>query len=836
MNRTRLSLLIALAAVCLIGAPSGHAFADPCTDLGGTVVSGECRISTNVGNKSGEFNLTQPLHILSGGRITVPALAGGNSLTINACAAPASCSFVMDPGAVITGNVTTAGGVGAGITINATGPMTIGGTGATGAVISSNQSGGSCSGSGRGGAIALTAGGDIVTQAGSVISANGTPCPGGSITMISSQGTVTHAGVVESVSTLSGTGATQRPGGGPITIIARCDLNIDGTVRSKGSDAGADLIHLEGGCNVVIDGLVESTAIGHGIPNSPPNHCGPLASPPRLDKPANSNACVEVWAGDSLVISATGQVNADLGQLGSNEGISWIDLFARGNISINGDAVLPFAVHANGLGGSGADGEEGGIVTVKSTVGSVTASGLALQATSTAASNADGGTVIVEAAQAVTFTGNTPTVVVKGNDIGGTIGMRAYNSAFTWTDGNGDARPIATGSIALTGCAGVTTTGTNFNGETPTINPGLCGGAPAVPSYVVLPACLCGGPFPPGVECPQDRFRVLTRTVSAVPFSVPNTLTIQEAVDQAASGEVIGVFLNTDENVSIDSKALTITQCTVARVTALDNTQPTFAISSPDRILVIGLDTVGGTSGWLLSTDGHELRGVRARGASEFGIEVAGDSNKVSWNRVDQNAVGVGVSGSSNALRGGTVENNSGDGIQFTDTATGNTIQGATVQQNGGNGITVAGAGNTVRDNSRVELNGGHGIAVSGAGNTIKGNTAGSASKGNGGDGVNVTAGGNLLESNKTSANLGAGFTIRGGGAGDPNVLKGNQGNAGGSGSKTENTGGEYVLQNSVRSTGSNKADNISVPSASKCPQFPANNQTVSFAAAYVCE
>jgi hypothetical protein len=307
MNRRRLSILVALVAVWFIGAPTGHASADPCTDLGGAVVSGECRISTNVGNKSGEFNLTQPLHILSGGRITVPPLAGGNSLTINVCSAPTSCSFVMDPGAVITGNVTTAGGVGAAITINATGPMTIGGTGATGAVISSNQSAGSCTGSGRGGAIALTAGGNIVTQAGSAITANGTPCPGGSITVISSQGTVNHAGLIESVSTLSGTGATQRPGGGPITIIARCDLDIDGSVRSKGNDAGADLIHLEGGCNVVIDGLVESTAIGHAIPNSPPNHCGPLASPPRPDKPAKSNACIEVWAGDSLVISASGR-------------------------------------------------------------------------------------------------------------------------------------------------------------------------------------------------------------------------------------------------------------------------------------------------------------------------------------------------------------------------------------------------------------------------------------------------------------------------------------------------------------------------------------------------
>ena len=91
-------------------------------------------------------------------------------------------------------------------------------------------------------------------------------------------------------------------------------------------------------------------------------------------------------------------LNADLGlNNSSNEGVSWIDLFSRGPIVINGDDALPFSVHANGLGGSGADGEEGGIVTVKSKAGSVTASGKALQATSTKASNSDAGRVTVEA-------------------------------------------------------------------------------------------------------------------------------------------------------------------------------------------------------------------------------------------------------------------------------------------------------------------------------------------------------------------------------------------------------------------------------------------------------
>ena len=108
---------------------------------------------------------------------------------------------------------------------------------------------------------------------------------------------------------------------------------------------------------------------------------------------------------------------------------------------------------------------------------------------------------------------------------------------------------------------------------------------------------------------------------------------------------------------SITSKALTITQCTVAKITALDPTQPAVDISSPDTIIVIGLDTVGGTTGWLLQTDAHELRGVRAKGATGAGIEIAGsfkvtgpgntlDSNKATANLLD----GFTVSGGTAAV------------------------------------------------------------------------------------------------------------------------------------------------------------------------------------------
>jgi hypothetical protein len=137
-------------------------------------------------------------------------------------------------------------------------------------------------------------------------------------------------------------GTTTQGRGGPITVNASCNLIITdlGSLVSKGKDPGADLVHLQGGCVVTVFGLVASTGPGH-TPTLPANKCN---SNNRPGKPVNSRACVEIWAGDLLVIDATaphnGEVNADTGQNGGPEGIGWIDLFSkRGDIVIKGDTT-----------------------------------------------------------------------------------------------------------------------------------------------------------------------------------------------------------------------------------------------------------------------------------------------------------------------------------------------------------------------------------------------------------------------------------------------------------------------------------------------------------------
>lgn len=463
-----------LCSAFLWGAPE-QATAAGCVDLGGNINAiGECEISTDVGTKSGVFTLNETLHVLSGGTIST----SGADLNIST-----PLSIILDAGAVIS--VDNRGGC----------PK------------------------GNAGALVLEADsdhnlvGDVIALPGSQITANSS-CSAGAILI--SGTTVNIGGEVKSVSGMSGTG---RPGGGPITIGATCDLTVPGTVTSQGNDAGADRIHLEGGCNVTISGLVESTGNGHGPSTNPPNRCydpnPPFPAPDpndRRDKPANSAACVEVWAGNSLVIN--GEISADLRRSGL-AGISWIDLFARGSIQITGGVDDKFAVHANGLVSST---DDGGLITVKSTEGSISASGSALQADATRPGGR-GGVVTVEAAQIVTLT--TARLLARGDfnpqgglGSGGAIAVRAFNSSLNWQTGEGDVQPNNSGVITLTACAGITKTGTNFNGATPTENNLVCGGAPALPinpgdavTYVILPDCLCIQPIAPCV-CLEDQQRL----------------------------------------------------------------------------------------------------------------------------------------------------------------------------------------------------------------------------------------------------------------------------------------------------------------------------------------
>ena len=202
------------------------------------------------------------------------------------------------------------------ITINATGDVTLHGNGTKGARITSSRTGNGDGGDG-GGNITIKAGardaqgvcltppaGKITMEPGSQVLADTSKYGAGDIVM-NACNTMDIDGLVESKSLQSGAGATQPPGGGPITLDAGCDITISdtGKVSSEGKDPGSDLVHLGAGCNVVINGLVQSIGVGHAQPFNPHNHCD---NTNHTDKPANATGCVEVWAGDSLIVDSTG--------------------------------------------------------------------------------------------------------------------------------------------------------------------------------------------------------------------------------------------------------------------------------------------------------------------------------------------------------------------------------------------------------------------------------------------------------------------------------------------------------------------------------------------------
>jgi hypothetical protein len=493
---------LSLVAVVLTGVSAlwpQHARADDCGLLGGALSGGECQIAS-AQTKSGTFKLGETLHILGNGSILVPTAPGGNTLTLSI-----EGDFLMDiptvaGGSVISGDVTTSQATGAAIGITTMGGnIVLHGNGTAGAKISASQLGHANKGS-RAGSITLTANDRSVTIENGAALAATAVLPAGEIKVSAPRGSIDIEGAVLSESTLSGSGNSL--GGGPITVSAGCNLTVGdtGLVSSKGTDPGADLVHLQGGCSVKILGLVQSTGAGHGVPK-PPNRC---ASANRPDKPSNATACVEIWAGDSLTIDRTtthlGEVNADTGGPGGASGTSWIDLFSRGDITIAGTAAGTYTVRANG---NAVTNDDGGVVTVRTRDGQILTSGLALQANAPGNGGA-GGTLAVEAG-GPSGSGNvalgTASLQARGatkggHPAGGRIGARAFSGSVLGDAGgelNASGGP-GNGLVVLQGC-NVPGPAVSYQGAaTPaaTTLPPSCGGAPTFAAYVALPDCLCG--------------------------------------------------------------------------------------------------------------------------------------------------------------------------------------------------------------------------------------------------------------------------------------------------------------------------------------------------------
>jgi len=509
--------LFALSLILLVAPPSFAAVIDSPTTFAVADASD--------GLVDGVFNVVGDLTIATGGRITcndpaTPADASACDIKI-----VVTGNMEMRAGSAILAENRTASGNGGNILITVAGNAVMQGpSGANpGARISSSDTTGGGT-TGKAGNITLQIGndavappsGDFTMAPGAQILADSVNQSGGAIVIdVARSGAID--GVVESSGGTTGTGGTQRPGGGPISVTAGCDLTVTdaGKISSRGKDPGADLVRLQGGCAVAIFGLVESTGVGHRAPNAPANHC---SGPSHPDKPPNSVACVEVWAGNSLTIDGKnhyGQVSADKGGPGGSSGFSWIDLSARGPIAIIGSTDTPFAVHANGLAGTN---DRGGAIAVVSRDANVVATDLAIQADAVNPGGA-GGAVDIRARLAVNL--ETARIFARGDFVaaggfgfGGSIEAHSFSGALSWQHGVGDVRPTGDDTIApfdddppparrgvimfencTTGVVSTASTDFPHNGDaatTPlTVAIGACGGSPALPQYVTLPDCLC---------------------------------------------------------------------------------------------------------------------------------------------------------------------------------------------------------------------------------------------------------------------------------------------------------------------------------------------------------
>jgi len=543
------------ATLAVVGAltASAPAVADPAgcplgtyVDLGpaGDSPEDECQIST-VLVANGTFTFHHTLHILAGGKIdaTTAATSADLILNINGAGGTCPCDLILDgnaeesieandddgvpndPAFDITINVSgdvimLAGseimaenrlqaGSGGNIAIDVDGSKMVmcgpagaidaacGGASAFGgAVVSANKL--VAGGGGFGGNVTIGVGdaagpaGDFLMEAGARVSADSRR-PAGDISITSGRSMTIDGQVLSGQTTLAAASNTTTTQGGRVTLSTFCELVVGptGLVSSDGDDPGADLVHIEG-CDVTIEGKVQSTGPGH--QPTVANSCKP---PDRPGKPTSSSGCIEVWGRD-IIVDATGanpgELNADVGQSGGSSGRGWIDLFAFHDVSILGDTVAPYAAHANMFLGNG----NGGIVTVKAKTGKVATQGLAVQVNNTAGGGS-GGQVSVEAGGAapngdVDF--GTASIQALGansgggSQTGGTIFAQSFNDdvlgsapgELNANGGGGDGGVGDEGSVTLEACGTVAYTGTSTPPFTdPAGNP--CGGAPAFPAH-----------------------------------------------------------------------------------------------------------------------------------------------------------------------------------------------------------------------------------------------------------------------------------------------------------------------------------------------------------------
>jgi VCBS repeat-containing protein len=415
-----------------------------------------------------------------------------------------SGDVTMLPGSAIFAENRSGSGNGGNIIIQAGGNFTAQGPAGIllGAKVSSarTNSGG---GNDHAGDITISAGGTTNLQAGSHVSAAANNGFAGAIT-VNGAGVITVAGVVSAGGSDTVNNATKYTagifsgapkGGGTIRITSSTHtqpaliVTADAVIASEGGDT-TGTVTLEG-CDVRVLGLVASISDD------------------------GTGARVVVRSGTTILVDGrdVNRPNATLGRFGviradssskKPDGSMRADLFAANDISVFGpDPALSSVYSVNANPDTNANKDVAGSIRVISTAGGVTASGNAFSATTDNAHKGEGGSITIASRNNALL--NTATLKASGQDAGGHIQVRSHSGSLTWQLGVGDVRPVGSssgvsaalqGTIALTYCTTISTSGTSFPtngppvGVFPTITQSCSPAAPSLPAgEPVLPTC-----------------------------------------------------------------------------------------------------------------------------------------------------------------------------------------------------------------------------------------------------------------------------------------------------------------------------------------------------------
>jgi hypothetical protein len=457
------------------------------------------------GSSADHDGVANGVFTVSDGNLVVNGVVNCNDdgASVNACpmAFAVSGNMTINSGGALYAENRTGSGIGGAITLTVGGNLALNGT----AIVSTDSK--SSSGS-TGGAITANVGGSVALASGTTIDAGASNARGGDITIAAGSVVSVDGNVLSGPSrTILSTrqtdvaldGGTANQIGGAITIGSSTFVEpalVVGTnanIISQGGDGGAGPVRLDG-CGIQIRGLIAALS--------------------RKD----SAAQISIRSGKDVLVDGRdlgasgtrmGRVRADAPTgTAVNKGV---DIFAAETVDLLGPAGSLFAITSTpGLHDSKS---YGGRIRVISLGDAVNASGRVIDNGHTASGDS-GGIVQISAKGDVNL--NTAVIESVGdfstnnaNRGGGSVSARSYSGNVIWTSGTGDVRPVGStsgltpaeqGSIVLTACGTVNTTGSSFpSNGTPTsplpeTHTGVC--SPAAPSLPVgvPPLVTCNTP------------------------------------------------------------------------------------------------------------------------------------------------------------------------------------------------------------------------------------------------------------------------------------------------------------------------------------------------------